>query len=108
MIRETERSTEMTSQIETKRTAIITGGSRGVGRNTAINLARRGVDVIFTYHSNQAEAESVIREIEEMGGRAAAFRLDTGTLGAFDGFVTDVRKALESWGRERFDYLVNN
>jgi NAD(P)-dependent dehydrogenase (short-subunit alcohol dehydrogenase family) len=55
----------------TKRTAIVTGGSRGMGRNTAINLAGRGVDVIFTYHSNQTEAESLIREIEAMGGRAA-------------------------------------
>ena len=100
----------MTSKIETltKRTAIITGGSRGMGRNTAVNLARRGVDVIFTYHSNQTEAESLIREIEAMGGKAAAFRLDTGTLGGFDGFAADVHKTLASWGRERFDYLVNN
>src|SRR5215467_11364779 len=95
------RSTDMASKIETgtKRTAVITGGSRGMGRNTALNLARRGVDVIFTYHSNQTEAESLIREIDGMGGKAAAFRLNTGTLGAFDGFVADVRKALASWGR---------
>ncbi len=101
----------MTSQATgtaTKRTAIVTGGSRGMGRNTAVNLANRGVDVIFTYHSNQAEAESLIREIEAMGGKAAASRLDTGKLGAFDGFVSHVRKTLESWGRARFDYLVNN
>jgi len=100
--------TNQTIETMTKRTAIITGGSRGMGRNTAVNLARRGVDVIFTYHSNQTEAESLIREIEAMGGKAAAYRLDTGALGAFDGFVADVRDALESWGRERFDYLVNN
>ena len=85
----------MTSQIETKRAAIITGGSRGMGRNTAVNLARRGVDVIFTYHSNQAEAGSLIREIEAIGRKAAAFRLDTGVLSAFDGFAADVRKALD-------------
>jgi NAD(P)-dependent dehydrogenase (short-subunit alcohol dehydrogenase family) len=79
----------MTSQTvgaATKRTAIITGGSRGMGRNTAVNLAKRGVDVIFTYHSNQAEAESLIREVDAMGAKAAASRLDTGNLGAFDGF----------------------
>ena len=64
--------------------------------------------MIFTYHSNQPEAESLIREIEPMGGKAAAFRLDTGDLSAFDGFVADVRKTLESWGRSHFDYLVNN
>ena len=92
----------------TKRTAIVTGGSRGMGRNTAVNLARRGVDVIFTYHSNQTEAETLIREIEAIGRKAAGFRLDTGDLRSFDGFVADVRKTLESWGRERFDYLVNN
>jgi NAD(P)-dependent dehydrogenase (short-subunit alcohol dehydrogenase family) len=88
--------------------AIVTGGSRGMGRNTAVNLARRGVDVIFTYHSNQTEAQCLIREIETMGRKAAALRLDTGDLRAFDGFVADVLKTLARWGRERFDYLVNN
>ncbi len=90
------------------KTAIITGGSRGLGRNTAVNLARRGVDVIFTYHSNVAEAESLVRETEAMGRKAAAFPLDAGNTGLFDGFVAGVRKTLGSWGRERFDYLVNN
>jgi NAD(P)-dependent dehydrogenase (short-subunit alcohol dehydrogenase family) len=90
------------------KTSIITGASRGMGRNTAINLAKRGVDVIFTYHSNQTEAESLIREIEALGRKAAASRLDTGDLRAFDSFVADVRKTLQSWGRDRFDYLVNN
>src|ERR1700756_3142371 len=88
--------------------AIVTGGSRGIGRNTAVNLARRGGDVIFTYRSNQTEAESLVRDIESTGRKAAAFRLDTGDLRAFDGFVAEVRKTLQSWGRERFDYLVNN
>src|SRR6201987_6073016 len=88
--------------------AIITGGSRGLGRNTAINLARRGVDVIFTYRANQAEANSLVREIETMGRKAAAFRLDTGETRSFDGFVAEVRKTLRNWGRDRFDYLVNN
>jgi NAD(P)-dependent dehydrogenase (short-subunit alcohol dehydrogenase family) len=92
----------------THKTAIITGGSRGLGRNTALNLARRGVDVIFTYRANQAEANSLIREFEAMGRKAAAFRLDTGDTRSFDGFAGDVRKTLQSWGRERFDYLVNN
>jgi NAD(P)-dependent dehydrogenase (short-subunit alcohol dehydrogenase family) len=90
------------------RTAIITGGSRGLGRNTALNLARRGVDIIFTYRANQADAESLIREIEAVGRNAAAFRLDTGDVRGFDGFAAEVRKTLQSWGRDRFDYLVNN
>src|ERR1700677_4500865 len=92
----------------TDKIAIITGGSRGLGRNTAINLARRGVDIIFTYRANEKESESLIREIEAMGRKAAAFRLDTGDTRAFDAFVGSVRKTLQSWGRERFDYLVNN
>jgi NAD(P)-dependent dehydrogenase (short-subunit alcohol dehydrogenase family) len=91
-----------------EKTAIITGGSRGLGRNTALNAARRGVDIIFTYHSNAAEAQSLVREVETMGRKAAGFQLDTGNVKAFDGFVEDVRKTLRGWGRERFDYLVNN
>ncbi len=92
----------------TDKIAIITGGSRGLGRNTALNLARRGVDILFTWRANQKEAESLIREVQAMGRKAAAFRLDTGDTRAFDGFVSEVRKTLESWGRDRFDYLVNN
>ena len=88
--------------------AIITGGSRGIGRNTALNLVRLGVDIVFTYHSKQTEAETLIREVEAIGRKAAGFRLDTGDIRAFDGFVVDVGKTLDSWGRERFDYLVNN
>jgi NAD(P)-dependent dehydrogenase (short-subunit alcohol dehydrogenase family) len=92
----------------TNKIAIITGGSRGLGRNTAIHLARRGVDLIFTYRSNQTDAESLTREIEAIGQRAAAFRLDTGDVRSLDGFATEVRKTLQAWARERFDYLVNN
>lgn len=90
------------------KSAIITGGSRGLGRITAVNLARRGVDIIFTYRSNQKEAEAFIREAEALGRKAAGFRLDTGDTRSFDAFVSEARKTLQSWGRERFDYLVNN
>jgi NAD(P)-dependent dehydrogenase (short-subunit alcohol dehydrogenase family) len=88
--------------------ALITGASRGLGRNTAVHLARRGVDILFTYRANEAEAQSLIREVEAMGRKAAAFRLDTGDVRAFDGFVADVRNTLQAWGRDGFDYLVNN
>jgi NAD(P)-dependent dehydrogenase (short-subunit alcohol dehydrogenase family) len=88
--------------------AIVTGGSRGLGRNTAVNLAQRGVDVIFTYQANREQAESLIREIEALGRKAAAFRLDAGDIRQFDGFVGQVRKTLQQWGRDRLDYLVNN
>lgn len=92
----------------TDRIAIITGGSRGLGRNTAIHLARRGVDILITWRANQKEAESLVREVESLGRKAAAFQLDTGDVQAFDSFAAAVRKTLASWGREKFDYLVNN
>ena len=90
------------------RIAIVTGGSRGLGRNTVLSLAKRGVDTIFTWHSNRAEAEQVIAAVEETGRRAVALRLDTGELAAFDPFVQEVQHALASLGATRFDYLVNN
>ena len=92
----------------TNKIALITGGSRGLGRNTALHLARSGVDVLFTYRANQKEAESLIREAETMGRKAAAFRLDTGDIRAFDAFVTEILNTLQGWSRDRFDYLVNN
>lgn len=90
------------------KTAIITGASRGLGRNTAVHLAQRGVDILFTYHSNRAEADSLIGELEALGRKAAALPLDAGNVGSFDGFVTGVRDVLRTFGRDRFDYLVNN
>jgi NAD(P)-dependent dehydrogenase (short-subunit alcohol dehydrogenase family) len=92
----------------TNRIAIITGGSRGLGRNTAVNFARRGVDILFTYRANQKEAESFIREAEAMGRKTGGFRFDTGDVRALDGFAAEVRQTFRAWGRERFDYLVNN
>src|ERR1700735_4131020 len=88
--------------------AIVTGGSRGLGRSTVLSLAKRGVHSIFTYHSHRAEADEVASLAHEAGVRAAALQLDTGDVGAFDGFAAAVHKTLQSWGRERFDYLVNN
>jgi NAD(P)-dependent dehydrogenase (short-subunit alcohol dehydrogenase family) len=90
------------------KTAIITGGSRGLGRNTASNLARRGVDILFTYNSNLAEAQSLIREVEAVGRKAAAFQLDAGNVSLFDIFAGQVRDMLRVWDRDQFDYLVNN
>jgi NAD(P)-dependent dehydrogenase (short-subunit alcohol dehydrogenase family) len=100
--------TSTASASATNKTAIITGASRGLGRNTAIHLARRGVDLIFTYRSGQKEADSLIREAEAMGRKAAALQLDAGDVHSFDAFVGEVRNVLESWGRDRFDFLVNN
>ncbi|WP_059415856.1 SDR family NAD(P)-dependent oxidoreductase [Cupriavidus basilensis] len=88
--------------------AIVTGGSRGIGRNTVLSLARRGVDSIFTYHANRAEAAQVSAEAEAMGRRAVALQLDAGDSASFDRFVQAVRQALAGLGAARFDYLVNN
>ena len=91
-----------------QRVAIVTGGSRGLGRSTVLSLARRGVDAIFTYHSNRAEAEKVVGLATEAGATAIALQLDTGDVASFDAFVERVRQALGELGAERFDYLVNN
>jgi NAD(P)-dependent dehydrogenase (short-subunit alcohol dehydrogenase family) len=88
--------------------AIVTGGSRGIGRNTVISLAERGVDSILTYNARRDSAEEVVAAVHEAGARAIALQLDTGDLRAFDGFVENVRNALAQLGAERFDYLVNN
>jgi NAD(P)-dependent dehydrogenase (short-subunit alcohol dehydrogenase family) len=92
----------------TTKLAIVTGGSRGLGRSMVLSLARRGVDSIFTYHSNRAEAEKVIGLVADAGRKAVALQLDTGDFRAFDPFVQRVRQALAELGAERFDYLVNN
>ncbi|WP_374469650.1 SDR family NAD(P)-dependent oxidoreductase [Phenylobacterium sp.] len=88
--------------------AIVTGGSRGLGRNTVINLARRGVDAIFTFRTNRDAAEAVVSEAAALGRRAFALQLDTGRAGQFDNFAQQVTQTLDALGRERFDYLVNN
>lgn len=88
--------------------AIITGGSRGIGRNTVLCLAERGVRTIFTYKSNRAEAEKVVALALKAGGEAVALHLDAGETASFDSFVDQVRAALAVLGAERFDYLVNN
>ncbi|MDX8526246.1 SDR family oxidoreductase [Mesorhizobium sp. MSK_1335] len=93
----------------TRPIALVTGGSRGLGRNTALHLARRGVDVIVTYRSRADEAKTAIAEIEAAGGRAAALELDTGAVATFPAFVAALKKTLrETWQRDRLDYLVNN
>jgi NAD(P)-dependent dehydrogenase (short-subunit alcohol dehydrogenase family) len=88
--------------------AIVTGGSRGLGRSTVLALARRGVRSIFTYHSNVAEAEKVVALTRDAGTEAIALQLDTGNVAGFDAFAGRVRDALRKVGAQRFDILVNN
>lgn len=89
--------------------ALITGGSRGLGKSAALHAARRGIGVILTYHTKQAEANDVAADIEAGGGKAVALPLNTMDIAGFPGFVDEVAGALsEKWGREKLDYLVNN
>lgn len=89
--------------------ALITGASRGLGRNAALHAARAGIDVIVTYRSQAAEAQAVVAEIEALGRRALALPLDVAHSGGFAAFAARVQGALrQHWQRERFDFLVNN
>ena len=89
--------------------ALITGGSRGLGRNAALHVARAGTDVILTYRSQAAEAQAVVAEIEALGRRALALPLDVADSRSFAAFAQQVQAALaQHWQRERFDFLVNN
>jgi NAD(P)-dependent dehydrogenase (short-subunit alcohol dehydrogenase family) len=100
--------TTQTTTVTGTKIAIVTGGSRGLGRNTVLNLAKRGVHSILTYRSNRAEADKVVSAVREAGARAVAFQLDTSKVVAFDAFVGLVQKTLPDLGADRFDYLVNN
>jgi NAD(P)-dependent dehydrogenase (short-subunit alcohol dehydrogenase family) len=88
--------------------ALVTGGSRGLGKNTALKLAEHGVDVILTYRSSRAEAEEVVKQIERSGRRAAALPLNVELSATFADFAAKLRAELKGWQRDRFDFLVNN
>jgi NAD(P)-dependent dehydrogenase (short-subunit alcohol dehydrogenase family) len=89
--------------------ALITGGSRGLGKSMALHVAARGVDVILTYRTGADAAHAVVAEIERAGRKAIALQLDVGDAASYPSFVERVRGELaRRWQRERFDYLVNN
>ncbi len=92
-----------------RKIAILTGASRGLGKNAALHLAKKGVDLIITYHSQADEAEKVVAEIEALGAKAAALKLDVSQSHTFAAFAEQVQSVLQSkWQRTGFDYLVNN
>ncbi|KPA97498.1 SDR family NAD(P)-dependent oxidoreductase [Pseudomonas asplenii] len=93
----------------TRKIALITGASRGLGRNTALQLAARGVDIIGTYHRRADEAQAVAAEVERLGARAAMLQLDVGVVAGFRTFAERVAAVLEgTFAQPRFDFLVNN
>ena len=89
--------------------ALITGGSRGLGKSAAMKLGEQGVDVIITYRSKEKEAADVVAAIEAAGGKAAALQLDVGNTSSFAAFAASLRAGLASrWQRDSIDFLVNN
>lgn len=89
--------------------AVVTGASRGLGRNTALSLARQGQDVIITYQNRADAAQAVVDQIIAMGRKAVAMPLDVGNVAGFGEFADRLRGTLrEGWRRDRFDHLVNN
>jgi len=89
--------------------ALLTGGSRGLGKNMALTLAKKGIDVILTYNSKKDEADAVVAEIEKAGQKAVALQLNTSDVKNFDPFFEEVKKALkDTFQAERFDFLINN
>lgn len=93
----------------TSKIALITGGSRGLGKNTALAMAKQGMDVVLTYHSKQAAAQEVVEEIAALGRKAVALQLDVAQVKTFDAFANRLKQALQShFQAEKFDFLVNN
>lgn len=93
----------------TSKTAIVTGGSRGLGRNMAVALADAGLNVVITYNTNEAAAEEVVAQIRKTGRKSFALPLDTSNVKQFDGFIKDVTNRLNGeMGSPRFDFLINN
>jgi NAD(P)-dependent dehydrogenase (short-subunit alcohol dehydrogenase family) len=89
--------------------ALVTGGSRGLGKDMALNLAKKGLDVVLTYNSKKAEAEAVVKDIENIGRKAIDIQLNVGEVNSFDLFVQDLGKELKShFNTNKIDFLINN
>ncbi len=93
----------------TTKIALVTGGSRGLGKSMAIELAKKGLDVIITYQKQVSDAEKLVAEINQTGRKAAALQLDVAQSGSFDAFVDSVKHTLQtSFQTDKLDFLVNN
>lgn len=91
------------------KTAIITGGSRGLGRDMALSLAKKGIDIIFSYHSNTQKAKEVINEIKALGQDAKAFPFDANDHKSGQAFIESATNYLKDKnGNTNFDFLINN
>lgn len=89
--------------------ALVTGGSRGLGKNMVLALAKKGIDVVLTYNSNKTEADKVVAEVQALGQQAFALHLDAGNIKSFNTFIQQVTSHLkEQTGSTQFDFLINN
>jgi NAD(P)-dependent dehydrogenase (short-subunit alcohol dehydrogenase family) len=98
----------METNNQNQKIAVITGGSRGIGKSIAINTAKRGIAIILTYNNNPEQGNAVAEEINKNGGKAVALKLNVAEVGSFADFSEEVSKTVKNWGRDSFDYLVNN
>ncbi|EGO63785.1 SDR family NAD(P)-dependent oxidoreductase [Acetonema longum] len=89
--------------------ALVTGGSRGLGKSSALALSQKGMDVIITYNSQKDKADAVVHEIEGNGRKAFALRLDVGDVSSHNAFVSQISEVLQKkWNKKSFDFLINN
>jgi NAD(P)-dependent dehydrogenase (short-subunit alcohol dehydrogenase family) len=89
--------------------ALVTGGSRGLGKDMALRLAEKGIDVILTFNSQEAEANSVVAAIKKTGQKAAALQFDAGNIAGYDGFISRLIQTLKKdFNTDHFDFLINN
>jgi len=89
--------------------ALVTGGSRGLGKDMALSLAKKGIDVILTYNTKKAEAEKVVSQIGRSGRKAVALKSDVSDIKSIDNFISELLLSLQTnWNINKFDYLINN
>ncbi|HUR10231.1 MAG TPA: SDR family oxidoreductase [Flavitalea sp.] len=91
-----------------KKIALITGGSRGLGKDMALRLAEKQTDIILTWHTQQAAAEEVVAAIEKTGQKAAAVQFDSSNFSTLGSFLQQVTEILKKWNSDKFDFLINN
>ena len=95
--------------MSTNKIALVTGGSRGLGKNMALSLAKKGINVILTYNSKKDEALAVVAEVEKNGAKATALQLNTAEVKTFDAFFEQLKTVLkDTFSTDRFDFLINN
>ncbi|MDR6844955.1 SDR family oxidoreductase [Flavobacterium granuli] len=96
-------------EIRNNKIALVTGGSRGLGKDMALNLAKKGLDIVLTYNSKKEEADNVVSEIEKLGQKAVAIQLNVSIVNSFDLFFQNVEVALKNtFGTNKIDFLINN